>query len=98
MTFEISPSPWCTAFESEMTSVHIRDADGNRVADVEQRGTDRTASNAKLLAAAPRLLELAKEMLELDEQGVFGSGDGSLDGLLFLAEVREVIRDIDLTQ
>jgi hypothetical protein len=94
MAFDMSPVPWVADFAAESSQIPIRDADGNPIADVRHAGTHRTRYHAKLLAAAPRLLVLAREILKLNALGVFDL-DGTTEGRVLMTEVREVIRNME---
>ncbi len=61
-----TPGPWkqddILATDMYELSIRIRDADGNRIADVVSDGNDSFfEGNARLIAAAPALLALLRE-------------------------------------
>ena len=71
---DFTPGPWRAEFPDEIS---VRDADGGRIAILAnlkgrlgmkgRRDTSEVEANARLIAAAPDLLEALKEMVNLVE-------------------------------
>ena len=85
----ISPAPWRTEGYKNLI---VNDANGNTIAAYPGcGGVEAGQANARLIAAAPRLLEFAKAFLE------FWAGPGETDSPLEMM-AREAIESAELPQ
>ena len=61
-----TPGPWKASMERRIYEVHITDPSGDVVARAEYLGNiEETEANAKLIGAAPDLLEACKKLAEI---------------------------------
>lgn len=71
-----TPGPWTTAEEPTYCAIRT---DGRVIADMRLVGLHYNKADARLIAAAPELLEALKDMLDGHEDACTGYGEGAAD-------------------
>jgi len=88
MTTRHTPGPW-TAYGRQVSGSHGEYPLGIMVADCNvtpERGEVECKSNARLIAAAPELLEAAKDMLEYFDMAYGEHGENNSPAVIALHE------------
>ena len=65
-----TPGPWTAIFQEDWRSTKVVTADGRWIADVSMFG-DSADANARLIAAAPELLEAVQALLESERRSKY---------------------------